>query len=151
MRYSILKNITPSEKNTFKLHTLYTAIDGLIKGALILNEYIFIKSLKGTSYQLGMLFQFSVLVLIFSIFFNELIRRSINKKRLLRRVAFFTHFPLLLLIFFPKEASAISIESGYHYIFLFIFFFYFLSRPLIFPTINLFLKHNYKNENFGQL
>ncbi|MDA3779910.1 MAG: MFS transporter, partial [Bacteroidales bacterium] len=151
MKFRIYKSLSTNEKKTFQLHSIYSAIDGLIRGILILNEYIFIKSLNGTSYQLGMLFQFSVLVLIFSIFFNEIIRRTINKKRMLRRVAFLTHLPLLLLFLFPKEASAISVESGYHYIFLFIFLFYFLSRPLIFPTINLFLKHNYEEQNFGKL
>ncbi len=151
MKFSIYKTLNSNEKNTFTLHSIYSAIDGLIRGALVLNEFVFLKSLKGTNYQLGLLFQFSVVVLIFSIFFNELIRRSLNKKLMLRKVAFFTHLPLLLLIFFPKEANAISVESGYHYIFLFIFFFYFLSRPLIFPTINLLLKHNYEEQNFGKL
>ena len=151
MKLKTLKNLNENEKSTFKLHSFYSAINGLIGGTLILNEYIFIKSLHGSSYQLGMLFQFSVVVLIFSIFFNELVQRSKNKKRMIRWVAFLTHLPLLLLLFFPKNPNLATADTEYHYIFLLIFFIYFLARPLIFPTINLFLKHNYSEQNFGKL
>lgn len=145
------KGLEYQERKAFRLHLGYSVIDGMMRGALILNEFVFAKSLQGSSYQLGMLFQFTVIVLIFSIVFNELLRRSRNKKRFLRIVAVATHFPLMLLIFFPKEGTGLSNELMIHYLFLFIFLFYFLSRPLVFPTINLLLKHNYRQEKFGSL
>ncbi len=144
-------NIGERESAAFRLHLGYSVIDGMMRGALIMNEFVFIKSLQGTSYQLGVLFQFTVIVLIFSIFFNELLRRSRNKKRLLRKAAFLTHLPLLLLILFPKDHMSLPEQSLYHYAFLIIFLIYHLSRPLVFPTINLLLKNNYRLEIFGSL
>ncbi len=146
-----LTRLQNKERKAFGLHLGYSVIDGMMRGALIMNEFVFIKSLKGSSYQLGMLFQFSVIVLIFSIFFNEILRRTRDKKRLLRIVAILTHFPLLLLGFFPGSENLYQANQFYHYVFLFIFLFYFLSRPLVFPTINLFLKHNYRLSQFGKL
>lgn len=145
------KNLYDKEKKAFRLHLGYSVIDGMMRGALIMNEFVFIKSLQGSNYLLGMLFQFSVIVLIFSILFNELLRRSSNKRRFLRITGILTHLPLLILLFFPTEEIANSQQHFYHLLFLFIFLFYFLSRPLIFPTINLLLKHNYRQEYFGKL
>jgi len=144
-------NIDTKEAAAFRLHLGYSVIDGMMRGALIMNEFVFIKSLKGTSYQLGMLFQFTVIVLIFSIFFNELLRRTRNKKRLLRQAAFITHLPLLFLLFFPMDPVNLPEGSLYHFAFLIIFLIYHLSRPLVFPTINLLLKNNYRLEIFGSL
>jgi len=144
-------NINDKEAAAFRLHLGYSLIDGMMRGALIMNEFVFIKSLSGTSYQLGVLFQFTVIVLIFSVFFNELLRRSKNKKRLLRQAAFITHLPLLFLLLFPKHEMDLPAESLYHYAFLMIFLVYHLSRPLVFPTINLLLKNNYRLETFGSL
>jgi hypothetical protein len=148
---NFIKRLEPREQKAFGLHLGYSFIDGMMRGALIMNEFVFIKSLQGSNYQLGMLFQFSVIVLIFSVLFNELLRRSGNKRRFLRIVAIFTHLPLLLLLFFPRQEADISADSVYHLVFLFIFLFYFLSRPLVFPTINLLLKHNYRHNTFGRL
>lgn len=144
-------NIDSKEAAAFRLHLGYSLIDGMMRGALIMNEFVFIKSLSGTSYQLGVLFQFTVIVLIFSVFFNELLRRTKNKKRLLRQVAFITHLPLLFLLLFPKHQMDLPAESLYHYAFLIIFLVYHLSRPFVFPTINLLLKNNYHLETFGSL
>jgi len=145
------QNMNSSENAAFRLHVGYSVIDGMMRGALIMNEFVFIKSLKGTSFQLGVLFQFTVIVLIFSVFFNELLRRSRRKKRLLRKVAILTHMPLLLLLFFPRQSADMPDQSLYHYAFLIIFLFYHLSRPLVFPTINLLLKNNYRLQVFGSL
>jgi len=145
------KGLELKERKAFKLHLGYSAIDGMMRGALIMNEFVFIKSLKGSSYQLGMLFQFTVIVLIFSVIFNELLRRSRNKKRFLRIVAVLTHFPLMLLLLFPSDSAGMASSEFIHLAFLFIFLIYFLSRPLVFPTINLLLKHNYRLEKFGSL
>lgn len=145
------KDLEHRERKAFRLHLGYSAIDGMMRGALIMNEFVFIKSLKGSSYQLGLLFQFTVIVLIFSVIFNELLRRSQNKKRFLRIVAVATHFPLMLLLLFPRDGAGMAEAELIHLAFLFIFLFYFLSRPLVFPTINLLLKHNYRHEKFGSL
>lgn len=151
MNFRFLNNLNNKEIKAFKLHFGYSVIDGMMRGALIMNEFVFIKSLKGSNYQLGMLFQFSVIVLIFSVLFNELLRRSLNKRRFLSVVGILTHLPLLLLLFFPKQDIDMPAESIYHFVFLFVFLIYFLSRPLVFPTINLLLKHNYRDEVFGRL
>ncbi|MDK2979403.1 MAG: hypothetical protein PWP52_2117, partial [Bacteroidales bacterium] len=151
MQLRLLKNLNDKELRTFYLHITFSVIDGMIRGALLLNEYVFIKSLNGSSYQLSVLFQSSVIVLLLSVFFNELIYRSKRKRRLLRRAGFLTHLPLLFLLFFPQNPEVYTINSIYHYIFLFIFFTYYLSYPIVLPTINLFLKNAYTNENFGRM
>ena len=143
--------LTSSERKTFRLHLLYSIVEGMMTGAIVLNEYIFIKALNGSNYQLSVLFQTSVIVLLFSVLFNELIRRTANKKRMLIQVALLTHAPLLIMLAFPGSQTLPTGNSYFHYIFLFIFFAYFLSRPLVYPTINLFLKTNYREEHFGSL
>jgi MFS family permease len=151
MQFNILKNLDPKEKRTFYLHMTFQIIDGMMRAALWINEYVFIKSLNGTSYQLSFLFQSSVIVLLLSVFFNELINRAKNKKKLLRRAGFLTHLPLLLLLFFPRNPELYSVGSIYHYVFLFIFFTYYISYPIVLPTINLFLKNSYSKDNFGKM
>src|SRR6056297_28851 len=151
MQLRVLKNLNDKELRTFYLHITFSVIDGMIRGALLLNEYVFIKSVNGSSYQLSILFQSSVIVLLLSVFFNELIYRSKRKRKLLRRAGFLTHLPLLFLLFFPQNPEVYTINSIYHYIFLFIFFTYYLSYPIVLPTINLFLKNAYTKENFGRL
>jgi len=151
MQLRVLRNLNDKELRTFYLHITFSVIDGMIRGALLLNEYVFIKSLNGSSYQLSVLFQSSVIVLLLSVFFNELIYRSKRKRRLLRRAGFLTHLPLLFLLFFPQNPEVYTINSIYHYIFLFIFFTYYLSYPIVLPTINLFLKNAYTKDNFGRM
>ncbi len=151
MQIRLLKRLNDKELRTFYLHITFSIIDGMIRGALLLNEYVFIKSLNGSSYQLSVLFQSSVIVLLLSVFFNELIYRAKRKRKLLRRAGFLTHLPLLFLLFFPQNPEVYTIHSIYHYIFLFIFFTYYLSYPIVLPTINLFLKNAYSQENFGRI
>jgi len=151
MNIYLLKNLNTKEKRTFYLHATFSIIDGMIRAALWLNEYVFIKSLNGTSYQLSFLFQSSVIVLLLSVLFNELIARAKRKRRMLRRAGFLTHLPLLILLFFPKTPELYAINSIYHYVFLFIFFTYYLSYPIVLPTINLLLKNVYSKDNFGKL
>ena len=151
MQLRVIKNLDSKELRTSYLHITFSIIDGMIRGALLINEYVFIKSLKGSSYQLSVLFQSSVVVLLLSVVFNEMIHRSKRKRKLLRRAGFFTHLPLLFLLFFPKSPDFYSVNSIYHYIFLFIFFTYYLSYPIVLPTINLFLKNVYSKDNFGKM
>ncbi len=144
-------NLNPLEKRTFRLFTAYSLIEGVILGVLALNEFVFLKSLHGSSYQLGVLFQLSAVVFVFLLFLNEFIRRAKNRRLLLRVTGLFTRLPLLFLIFFPRNSEALQGDTIYHYIFLFIFLIYFLGNPIIYPSINYLLKSNYSHQNFSRL
>jgi len=139
------------ENKTLRLHVGYSLIEGFIVGILALNEFVFIKSLKGNNYQLGLLFQFSVILYVFLIFLNEILKRVKDKKKLLRYTALFTRLPLILLVFFPRSSEGIASEPFFHILFLAIFFVYYAGMPIIYPNINLFLKNAYRNEHFGRL
>jgi Na+/melibiose symporter-like transporter len=139
------------ERQTFRLHIMYSFIEGIILGVLALNEFVFIKSLKGSSYQLGMLFQFSMVVFLFLIIFNEFMKRVQNKRKMIRITGLITRLPLALLFFFPRNQEIILANPYYHYIFLAIFLLYYMGNPIIYPNINLFLKNSYKHQNFGRL
>lgn len=140
-----------NEKKTFLLHLIFSVLDGIILGVLALNEYVLIKGLKGSSYQIGILFQFTVVVLLISVPLTEILKRTIKKIRMLRIVAVFTRAPLFLLLFFPKTITENTDIFFYQILFLLIFLIYFSANPLIMPIINGFLKTNYKHENFSRL
>lgn len=143
--------LNKSEKKTLNLHVWYSVIEGFIAGVLAMNEFVFIKSLKGNNFQLGLLFQFSVILYVFLIFLNEILKRIKDKKKLLRITAILTRLPLLALLFFPKNIEGIINQPFYHIIFLAVFFIYYMAMPVIYPNINLFLKNSYRTEHFGQL
>jgi len=148
----LLKGIySKQEKRTFNLHLAYSILEGIILGILALNEFVFIKSLKGSNYELGFLFQFSMVVFIFLVFINEFIKRSNNKNKLLRWTSILTRGPLFLLLFFPHDQEALTATSIYHYIFLALFFIYYFGNTFIYPLTNLFLKNQYEHNNFGKL
>lgn len=152
MKFSLkLSGLNEIEKRTFKLHLVYSILEGIVLGVLALNEFVFLKSLKGSNLQLSILFQFSMLVFIGLIFINELIRRTRNKVKMLRVTAIITRLPLVLLLFFPRSENSLNGDSIYHLIFLAIFLIYYLASPIIYPTINQFLKNTYRHENFGRL
>ena len=121
-------NLNSNEIKTFRLHLLYSIIEGVIVGVLILNQFVFVKSLNGSSYLLGILFQFSVIAFIFLIFFNELIRRIKNKRRMLRLISIFTRLPLILFLLFPINAQEVVGNPFYHYIFLIVFLIFYCSH-----------------------
>ncbi|MFA6125899.1 MAG: MFS transporter [Bacteroidales bacterium] len=147
----ILHNLSAEEKKTFILHLVYSVIEGIILGILALNEYVLIKSLNGTNMQIGLLFQFGSVVLLFSILLNEWIRRSLNKARLIRWLAWITRVPLLLMFFFPHSPAGLNSQQLFGTVFLFIFLLFYLANPIIYPIINLLLKSNYRHDNFGPL
>ncbi|MCF6170049.1 MAG: MFS transporter [Bacteroidales bacterium] len=140
-----------NEQRTFRLHLAYMAIEGIVLGVLALNEFVFIKSLSGSNYQLGFLFQFSMLVFLFLVLINEFIKRVKNRKRMLRLVALLSRAPLILLLFFPGEADSITANSYYHYLYLSLFLVYFSGNIFIYPNINFLLKTNYRHQHFGKL
>lgn len=139
-----------NEKKTFTLHLVYSIIEGLVVGVTLLNEFVFLRSLEGTDFLVGLLFFVTMSVFMSLILLNELMRRVQNKKKLIRFTAIFSRLPLLLFIFFPASINA-SNSTFTHIIFLIIFFIYFLGSAMILPTINLLLKDNYINNNFGKL
>jgi len=136
----IFNNLGVTEKKTFRIHLAYQSIEGIILGVLALNEYVFLKSLKGSSYQIGFLFQSSMLVFVFLVFFNEIRKRIRNKKGLLRGTGLMTRLPLLGLMFFPADPLIYSSSQLYHYIFLSIFLVYYFGNIIIYPAINVLLK-----------
>lgn len=144
-------DICCEERRTFRLHLAYSVIEGFILGILALNEFVFIKSLLGSNYQLGILFQFSMLVFLLLVFVNEFLKRIKRRRVFMRWVGIVTRFPLMLLFFFPRSPEALEGTSVYHLIFLAIFLVYYLAALVINPTINLLLKTNYRHQNFGKL
>lgn len=143
----MIKTLNKDEVKTFGIHLTYSIIEGIIRGVLIMNEFVLIKSLAGSNYQIGFLLQFQHIVLIFSVFMNELLGRTARKKRMLTRVAIVTRLPLFALAFFPAYTEGIS--PIYHVVFLAVFLLFYMSNPIVFPTINLLLKNSYSHGNFG--
>ena len=145
-----IKELQTQEAKTFKLHLFYSAIEGLAAGALILNEFIFIKSLKGSNVQLAFLFQFSMVVFLFAMLSNELLRRYTNRKVLLRTSSIFTRLPLVGFAFFPNVTGE-GLPPIYHYLFLGAFLLFYTNKIAIIPSINQYLRGNYQTHNFGKL
>ena len=146
-----LPRLNPDEKRTFYLHTTYATIEGFVLGILALNEFVFLKSMQGSNYQMSLLFQFSMAVFILLFIMNEWLKRVSNRAVLLRKTALITRVPLLALAFFPSEASAYINSSIFHFVFLGIFLIYYLGALVINPTINFLLKNNYEHQHFGKL
>lgn len=139
------------ERKTFNLHLAYSLIEGVILGVLALNEFVFIKSMDGSNFQLGILFQLSMVVFIFLVFINEFIKRARNKQKMLRWVGLLTRAPLFLMVFFPASREILVANPIYHYIFLSLFLVYYFGNVVIYPLINLFLKKQYDHQHFGKL
>ncbi|GAB6145528.1 MFS transporter [Desulfocicer niacini] len=140
-------NLTPNERKTFYLHLAYALLNGVIQGVLALNEFVFIKSLHGSNFQLGFLFQFSVVVFAFLFILNEFLKRIVNKKKLLKVVGIISHLPMAFLVFFPHAYPT----PIYNYLFLLIFLIYYMGWPVTLPLINLFLKNSYSHAHFSTL
>ena len=146
----IFKGLNAQEQKTLKLHLFYAGIEGFAAGALILTEFVFLKSLKGSNVNLALLFQFSMVVFLFSMVANEVMRRFPNRKTLLRTLVIISKLPLVGLAFFPDVTDQ-GLPQVYHILFLAIFLFYYLSKIAVMPSINQYLKGNYRHENFGRL
>jgi len=150
-QFEILRNLTFVEKKTFRLHFIHSILEGVILGLLALNEYIFVRSVGGSEFLLSILFSITVFVLVFSLLSHEFLKRYRNKKKLLIYTAFITRLPLIFFLFFPSDVQKIAGNQAYHYFFLGIFFFFYSFQPIVLPLINLFLKSNYSQANFGKL
>ncbi len=145
------KLLSTNERKTFLLHLIYSSVEGIILGCFALNEFVLLKGLKGSDYQIGFLVQFTVIVLLFSVPVTSFLKRTVKKRKMLLIVAVITRLPMLLLLFFPRSVSEQSEQIIYQYIFLGIIFMFYLANPVIYPVINIFLKKNYKHESFGKL
>ncbi|MFN8254971.1 MAG: MFS transporter [Bacteroidales bacterium] len=143
--------ISVSEEKAFVLHLAYSVIDGLILGLFALNEFILIKSLKGSNYEIGFLFQFTILVLLLSIIIDEFFKKLKNKKSLIRYVGIITRLPLVCFTFFPTGPGLINNYLIYQVLFLLVFLIYYMANPLLFPAINFLLKNSYSHANFSRL
>jgi len=146
-----LPKLNTLERRTFHLHAAYTAIEGVVLGILALNEFVFLKSMHGSNYQMSLLFQFSMAVFVLLFFMHEWLKRISNRTRLLRNTALLTRLPLLGILFFPTSTNAYIDSQLYHYLFLAIFLIYYLGALVINPTINFLLKSNYEHQHFGKL
>ena len=144
-------NISESEFGVFRIHILFSIIQGVIMGVFALNEFVFIKDMLGTKMQLSYLLQLSVILMLFSVFVNEFLRRIQNKKKMLIWASIITHLPLIGIAFFPTNDAAYQSFPYYHYIFLGIFFFFYLNLIIVLPIINQMLKGAYEHSNFGRL
>jgi len=142
--------IPDSAKQSFRYHLIYSIIDGFILGLFALNEFILIKSLKGSNYQIAFLFQVMVLVLLFSVVFGEILNRVKRKKKLIRIVGIVTRIPLIFLFFFPDDAMNLNDNYYYQIAFLAILMIYYFANPLLFPAINHLLKSSYSHNDFGK-
>lgn len=143
--------ISADEFKVFRLHLLFSIIQGVITGVFALNELIFIKDMNASDYQLSILLQLSVIIMLVSIVANEFLKRIVNKRKMLRWAAFITHFPLLLLIFFPSSSIEYQDNHIYHFLFLGVFLFFYFNIIVTLPAINQMLKEAYTHENFGRL
>ncbi len=151
MKLGIVNQLNTTEKKAFRLHMIYSSIEGIILGVLALNEYVFIYSLRGSNYQLAFLFQFSMVVFVFLFIFNQFRKRIKNKRKMLLITGLLTRLPLILLFLIPRDEAAMMGQSGWHYLFLFVFLVYFFGNIIIYPSINVLLKTNYRHEHFGKL
>lgn len=147
----MVKSLNNNEKSAFTLHLTYEILNGVMLGVLALNEFVFLRSMQGSNYQMSVLFQFSMMVFLFLVFFNEFLKRIPRKRKLLRITGFVTRIPLLLVLLFPNSDELLQSNPIYHLAFLGIFLVYYLGDPVIKPTINLLLKANYRHQNFGRL
>lgn len=145
----IFQSLSPKERKTFVIHTFYTILEGSMAGIVAMNEFIFLKNLNGKKLLLGLMFQIPQMVLFLAIFSNEIIRRQKNKKKFTFIYILLTRLPILTIIFFPKPQTQPSLLHQYW--FLTIILFYFLSMPIMFPTITMFLRNVYSPKHFGKL
>ena len=149
--FKFLKTISADERKVFHLHLTYYSLEGFVLGVLALNEFVFLKSLKGGNWGVSLLFQFSVFVLTFSVLLNEWAERVPDKKKFLFRLGIITRLPLLLLIFFPKNMNGFEHAGLLHALFLFVFLVYYFANPIVYPAINRILKQNYVEDHFSIL
>lgn len=151
LKIQCMLKLSQQERRTFFLHASYATIDGSVLGILALNEFVFLKSIHGSNYQMSLLFQFSMAVFILLFFFHAWLKKVHNRKKLLRIAAVITRLPLIAIVFFPRFAEPYDASNLFQWLFLIAFLVYFMGALVINPTINLMLKTNYEHKHFGKL
>ncbi|MSQ79471.1 MAG: hypothetical protein EXR21_07335 [Flavobacteriaceae bacterium] len=139
-----------NERHTFFLHIGFSLLDGLILGTLTLNDFVFIRQFSPGPFKVSLLFQLSVIVLPFSIFFTYFFEKVKNKKRLLYQIGLGTRIPLFLFLFFPMLMQELPLGIMQD-IFLLVFLLFYFATPFTIPLINQLLKANYAPEKMGKL
>ncbi len=142
------KGLNEREKKAYRLHLTAEIFEAFSIGAIGLTEFVFLKSLNGSPYLVGVILQVSLIVMLFSIFFNQLIKRTGDKKKLYRLSIWVTKLPLFMLLFFSPDTRG---GIFFHYFFIGIYLAYSLTKPLMMPLMNMMLKQNYSGRNFGSL
>ena len=145
-----IKGLDSGEKRVFTIHMAYSLIEGIILGVFVLNEFVFVKSLGSSEELLAVLFQTTSIILIIAALVNE-IQRRYERKKVLKYLAFATRLPLIALAFFPDNIREMPEGNIWHILFLIIFFMYYMANPMIYPTINYYLKNSYQKMHFGKL
>lgn len=145
------KKLDSAQKHTFNLHLLYSIIEGIIAGFLALSSFVLVKSLKGSDLQIGILVQATTSVLLFSVFANLILKRTNNKKKMLRIVAIVTRLPLLAILFFPRDPQLYTEGNSFAMLFILVFFIFYIANPILFPAISQYLKNSYTHDNLGKL
>jgi len=136
------------EKKAYRLHLTAELLEAFSIGAIGLTEFVFLKSLNGSSYLVGVILQVSLLVMLFSVVFNQLIRRTGDKKKLYMISIWVTKLPLFLLVLFTPDTRG---GLFFHYFFIGIYLAYSFTKPMMMPLMNMMLKQNYSGKNFGDL
>ena len=142
------KGLNERENKAYRLHLTAELLEAFSIGAIGLTEFVFLKSLNGSSYLVGVILQVSLIVMLFSVIFNQLIRRTGDKKRLYKISIWVTKLPLFLLIFFTPDTRG---GLFFHYFFIGIYLAYSFTKPFMMPLMNMMLKQNYLGKNFGDL
>lgn len=136
-----------TEKRLFRIHLLFSVLQGFFSGGFALNEFILLKNLSASNFTLSILLQLSVVVLSFTLFVDKLVNSFTNKRLFLILFSVLNYIPLVGFAFFPLNVTNNIILVN---LFLVIFGLFFLSQIIILPYINNILKHYYSNDNFGK-
>ncbi len=150
LKNNFYSNLNYREKITYKIYLFFTILEGIVFGITLMNEFVFIRSLKGSESLVGVLFLLSITVYFILFISNEITRRIRNKRKLITITAIFSRAPLIGFLFFPDSVNE-SNSAGLHFFFLILMFLYYLGTAITLPTINQLLKHNFRNNNFGKL
>ena len=142
------KGLNERERKAYRLHLTAEIFEAFSIGAIGLTEFVFLKSLDGSPYLVGVILQVSLIVMLLSVVFNQLIRRTGDKKRLYKISIWVTKLPLFLLIFFTPDTRG---GLFFHYFFIGIYLAYSFTKPFMMPLMNMMLKQNYSGKNFGAL
>lgn len=144
-------NLTLRERITFMLHLGYALCDGIGLGIIALNEFVLLKTLGASTYQISVLQQMQVVMMPFCIFITDFMDWVRSKKKMLVYMAIATRLPLLVFVFYPADVIDHEYRQLFIALYMIIFALYYIANPFILPTLNLFSKNIYSPSRFGKL